>query len=404
MMKNKTIFEYSNFKHPYLKITSFDKNGMIENELCITLSKHELEDGAILDVNGIAGRIKENFGRLYPIDLVLSCEEIYKSVYSLPKMSMMKAKGLYKKELKEFQKTNYSVITDYYTHSVGYIFNSYFVPNNILHQMEKLAKRLNATIVSVQLFGMYLKDKLNYKEDYAYIYAKDNLCRMLLVVDNELVTEYDFSFDDVFEIKHQFMLVLSKHEFEFERRPITQYGIDSDIPIDLGVNLKRIDLGENSLELMDEIEIEYDEPQETMINDKSSTFYERYQSAQDFVKKRYEKLANYILSYSEMEYKITEVCAVFYIKSKVWFKIDIDRKGNGKRISLYLAEEPIKLYKQKVQFAISKKQNFLSTPCLFRFSTGVRFRMACRLVSQLMNDNGVSLLKLDKTNKENEKK
>lgn len=385
-MTNKTILEYSDFKNPFLKVTVFDGVGQ-KSELLIEFSDYELENGEIVDTQSVVARIKQAFAKIYPVELLLSCEEIYKSVFTLPKTNRFFAEAAYHKQLKEMQRDDYTVITDHYTHSVGCVYNSYFVPNRIVNCLKKIVKDLNARVEKVRLFGMWLKEQLNYKKNYVYFYIRNNLCRMLLVVENRLITEYDFTFDTVGDIKRQFLMVASKHEFEFERQKISYYGLDSDIPLELS-GLKRVDEADVSTE---GIEIEYDDPMENMTNTKPSTFEERLRDCPEYVRKRYEKLSEDICSYSEMECQITDVCAMFYARSKVWFKIDIDKKGDGKRISLYIADDPMKFALKKVPFAISKKQNFLNTPCLIRISTNTRFSVARQMIRKCMSENNIPL-------------
>lgn len=403
MMKNKTIFEYSDFQNPFLKVTVFDANGE-QNELLIKFSEYELENGTIIDTDSVVARINETFDKIFPVELLLSCEEIYKSVLSLPKMNRFRAEATYRKQMKDMQRDEYTVIADSYTHSVGCVFNSYFVPNRIVNCLKKIAKDLNARVENVRLFGMFLKEQLNFKQDYVYFYVRENLCRMILVVENRLVTEYDFCFESAQDIKRQFLMVASKHEFEFERKKISFYGVDSDIPLELNLGLKRIDIDEEEYST-EGIEIEYDDdPSEQMTNTKPTTFEERLESCPEYVRKRYEKLSEQICQYADMKCQLSDVCATFFVKSKVWFKIDIDQKGEGKRISLYIAEDPQKFVKRKIQFAISKKQNFLNTPCLLRISTNSRFVLAKQTIKKCMEDNNVVLGKKTETAKEKKPK
>lgn len=387
-MKKKTIMEYSDFKTPFLKITVFDGKGE-KNELVINFSEYEIESGEIIAPRTVVSRIKEAFDKIYPVELLLSCEEIYKSVFSFPKMSKLRAETAYRKQLKDMQRDDYTVIEDFYVHSIGCVFNSYFVPNRIVNCLKKIVRDLGTHVEIVRLFGMYLKEQLNYKKDYVYFYIRKHLCRMMLVVENRLVTEYDFSFENTDEIQRRFLMVVSKHEFEFERKKISHYGLDSDVPLEMNLGLNRVDLVDAPT-ITDNVEIEYDDPLDDMTNNKPTTFEQRLNDCPEYVKKRYGTLSEDILAYRDMECMTNEVCSTFFVQSKIWFKIDIDKKGEGKRISLYFADNPQNFAKRKIQFAISKKHNFLSTPCLLRISTNARFVLARQIIRKFMAENQVS--------------
>lgn len=386
-MTKKTIFEYSDFKNPFLKVTVIDGSGQ-SRELLIKFSQFELDNGVILDTDAVVGRIKSQFDRIYPVELLLSCEEIYKSVFSLPKTNHFRAEAAYRKQLREMQRDDYTVITDYYVHSIGCVYNSYFVPNQIVNCLKKIAHDLNTHTETVRLFGMHLKEQLNFKKDYVYFYVRDSLCRMLLVVENKLITEYDFTFEDSSDIRRVFLMVAAKHEFEFERKNIQYYGVDSNVPLELNLGLKRVELDDEKPAPLEGIEVEYDDPLEE-INTKPTTFEERLAECQDYVRERYQKLSSEICSYNGVTCQVSKICATFSQGGKILIKIDIDKKGEGRRVSVYFAEEPEDFVNRKVQFAISKKQNFEATPCLFRISTNSRFNLARQTIKNFLTDNGI---------------
>lgn len=240
-VKGRMIVEYCDFGVPYVKVTAYSSVGKKEKCILIELNNSQVIDGEIIDTEYIIGAIQQKFTTIYPITLLLSISEMYKTVYSLPKMPTFRARMLYNAYCKKSNdKTEYTAMSDHYQHSLGHIFNTYFIPNNIINCFKVIAKGCNAKIKDVQLLGDFFKDWLNVKGDYAYFYIRRSVCTMILVVNNALITVFEFAFDDVSEIANMFMLVVSKHEFEFGRRKITQYKVDSDIEFDLGLGLKRI--------------------------------------------------------------------------------------------------------------------------------------------------------------------
>mgnify|MGYP003309585070 CR=1 FL=1 len=58
-----------------------------------------------------------------------------------------------------------------------------------------------------------------------------------IVSDGNLITSYDFEFEDSRTILNKFLLVASKHEFESQCSSILHYGISSENPIELNIRL-----------------------------------------------------------------------------------------------------------------------------------------------------------------------
>lgn len=381
MINNKLVIEYSNYHNSYIKVKSYNKQGLLNNELLIPLLESEIENGSINNVINIVNKITNSFLKISNIDLVLSCKQIYKTTTIYPKISISKAISNYKKELKSIQ-NNCTIITDYFAYHTKYIFNSYIIPNKIIDNFKRIAKLLNTKIDKITILGMYLSKQLNYSMDYAYLHIQNHVVTMLLVVDKKLMTTYTFEYNDIKEIRNLFLLIISKYEFELIRHPITHYGLKTDIPFTLNLGLTLIKDNDNEY-----IQKLY---KEEMINDKNTTFSYRFEQALPSVKKRYNNLEKLIMSYSEVEKQITDICAVFYINNEVVFKIDLDK--SKKTICLYINEDPNIYKKQKIQFTISDNKNFKNTPCLFRFSTNHRYRLAISLIKSLMLRKQISVI------------
>ena len=371
MSKNICIFKYCNYGKGYFQVKIPKTKEEPASEISIELDDYLLENGVIKNIDSIADKIKEKvtFKKKFPVVLLLRCEETYKTILSLPMMNKYKARSLYKKEQKAKKvNNNYVKKSNYFQHSLGYIFNTYYMPKDVINSFKKLAKMLGTRIISVEPFGFYLKKMLPY-ENYVYFYIRRKVCTLFLVVNKELVSVYDFEFKTKKDIINQFLLVMSKHEFEFERKLIQYYGIDSDEKITLDLGLEKLEDKKINEEAYIEEEVD------------NSTFTKRYDLSSKAIKKRYKSLFDRLLAYENMSYKITDNSVIFYIEENIYAQLDI-RKG---RVDLYLALDPEKYPKlYKAQEANEKR--FETTPCLLSVSSKFKELKAKALIKKLANN------------------
>lgn len=371
MSKNICIFKYCNYGKGYFQVKIPKTKEEPASEINIELDDYLLENGVIKNIDSIADKIKEkvNFKKKLPVVLLLRCEETYKTILSLPMMNKYKAKSLYRKEQKA-KKTNNNYVkkSNYFQHSLGYIFNTYYMPKDVINSFKKLAKMLGTRIISVEPFGFYLKKMLPY-ENYVYFYIRRKVCTLFLVVNKELVSVYDFEFKTKKDIINQFLLVMSKHEFEFERKLIQYYGIDSDEKITLDLGLEKLE----DKKINEEAYIE-EEPD-------NSTFTERHDLSSKAIKKRYKSLFDRLLAYENMSYKITDNSVIFYIEENIYAQLDI-RKG---RVDLYLALDPEK-YPKLYKAQEGNEKGFETTPCLLSVSSKFKELKAKALIKKLANN------------------
>ena len=242
------------------------------------------------------------------------------------------------------------------------------MPKDVINSFKKLAKMLGTRIISVEPFGFYLKKMLPY-ENYVYFYIRRKVCTLFLVVNKELVSVYDFEFKTKKDIVNQFLLVMSKHEFEFERKLIQYYGIDSDEKITLDLGLEKLE----DKKISEEVYIE-EEPD-------NSTFLKRHDLSSKAIKKRYKSLFDRLLAYENMSYKITDNSAIFYIEENIYAQLDI-RKG---RVDLYLALDPEK-YPKLYKLEEANEKGFETTPCLLSVSSKFKELKAKALIKKLANN------------------
>ena len=239
MTQSTCTIEYCNYRSGYLKLYIPADNKSTTSTFMIELDDYIMEDGVPKNLEALADRIKYEVGdkKIPPITLLLRCEETYKSIFTLPPMSLLKANALFAKEQKSARvNPNYVIATNVFQHTLGYIYNIYFMPKSVIDSFKKLAKLLDTKIRVAEPFGFHYNKSINYNGTYANFYICKKVCTLTLVVNKTLVSAYDFEFKNERDIISQFLLVISKHEFELAHKKIQRYNVESDeeINIDLG--------------------------------------------------------------------------------------------------------------------------------------------------------------------------
>ena len=400
MAQNQCIFEYCNFGNGYLKIlVPQSKNNPEAKEIFIDLQDYPIENGTITQIEPVVDRIKfemDNLGIsvLPDISLLLRCSETYRTTLTLPVKNYIQALYFYNKEMKtKVNKEQFQTANNSYKYGVGYIFNTYFMPKNIIESFNKIAKRLDTGIDEAKPFGMYLCDTLNHSGNYVYFYIKNKTCTMILVSDKSLITSYDFEFENSRTILNKFLLIASKYEFEFQRKRITHYDILSDEDIEFDIGLKKLtDIAPEEKVSIEQPVNEPVEQQETEIDvdwenydDDTTVFAKRYATCNVILRSRYDALAKELLSYNDMKCKILDQAAVFYINNKAYARLDIHHN----RVLLYLPTDPKKYVNSRYPCALTKRRGFEDTSCLYRIASGFRQEGAFVLIKELVEEHGL---------------
>ena len=393
MTQNTCTIEYCNFRSGYLKISIPADNRSSANTFMIELEDYIMEDGVPKNIEALADRIRFEVGyaAIPPITLLLRCEETYKSISTLPPMSPLKANTLLAKEQKAARvNPNFVIATNIFHHTLGYIYNIYFMPKRVIDAFKKLAKLLNTKIKVTEPFGFRYNQSTSYSGTYANIYVCKKVCTLTLIANKTLISTYDFEFENERDIISQFLLVISKHEFELAHKKIQRYHVESDeeINIDLGILETEIkpsaqtpsDKAEkkDSADTDSEIEVESDEVM-------NSTFSERHSASSDAIKQRYTKIAEKLLSYDGMRCQITDQAAAFHVDKTVYARLDI----KGSRVCLYMALDAEQYKNTRYECAITKRRGFESTPCLYRISTRFRQDGAYVMIDSLSQQYGL---------------
>ena len=402
MAQSQCIFEYCNFGKGYLRIFFPEKKNNSAKEIIIDLEDYSMESGVITKIEPLVDRIKFELKKLDllfmpSILLLLRCEGVYRTTLALPIKNAWQAKMLYNKEMKARpNKDDFYTVNNSYKRAVGYTFNTYFMPKDIVESFIKIAKQLGTEVGEVMPYGMYLCNSLDYSNNYVFFHIRRKICTMILSSERNLITSYDFEFETNREIINKFLLVASKHEFEFDRQKITHFGISADDPVDIRLGLTK--LGEKEIvdapkkteieqsmaqsiqQKTDELEVDW----ENYDND-STIFSKRYADSNAILRNRYDAISKALLSYTGMKCRVTEQAAIFHINSEVYAKMDI----RNARVMLYLATNPEKYINSRYPCALTKRKGFDETPCLYRIATAFRQEGAFTLVEDLATEKGL---------------
>ena len=402
MAQNQCIFEYCNFGKGYLRIFFPEKKNTTSKEIMIDLEDYSMVNGVITSIDPLVDRIKFELQKLDlvfmpTILLLLRCEETYRTSMFIPMKSSWQAKMLYNKEMKSRpNKDDYYTVNNSYRRDIGYTFNTFFMEKDIVESFLKIAKQLGTEVGEVMPYGMYLCDSLDYNTNFVFFHIRRKVCTMILVSDHDLITSYDFAFDETEEVLVNFLLVASKHEFELSKRKITHYGISADDPIDLRLGLpklgeavavetvKKTDLEQSMAQSIQQVTDELEVDWENYEND-TTLFSKRYADANKILRSRYDAIAKTLLNYTGMKSRVTEQAAIFHINSTVYAKMDI----RNNRVMLYLALDPEKYIKSRYTCALSKRKGFEDTACLYKIATAFRYEGAFTLIEDLATEKGL---------------
>lgn len=283
--KNRIQIFFFDFGEPFIYAKVYKKN-ILKLEKKLDITKEQIENGKILNVSSIINQLKALTKDKFSIDLVLSSTLSFDSVISLPKIGSRKLQQLKRKDIKtnfDKYKNSYHLLEDAYTYNLGYIYTEHFISNDVINNWIEIAKGSNAKLSSITLFGNYLynyilskdliknvssqnitdlssikknKNKKNKKKsnksklsDFAFIFVHDTMASFILSSNNQLSTFYNFDFKSKEDIVTKFLLVVGKHEVEFEKKPISHIFISSNIALELDKYLKDVSINNVNLDL-----------------------------------------------------------------------------------------------------------------------------------------------------------
>lgn len=280
---NRLEIIYFDMGKPFIFIKMFNKNKLI-NTKEIPILNSQIENGIILNTESIIQELKELVGKTrYSIELKIASSTVFRTVISLPKVSKSKAEKLKKKEIKDsygkFNK-NYRMVEDKYHYNLGVVYEETFINNDVIKNWVEISKGSNLKLSTIQIFNGYLFDlikdkkdfrlldpvnkiesvsisnnkskknkiiKLNKKKkgkmlDFALIYIKNGVATFILSSSSQLINGYSFEYTSEEEIIKKFLLVIGKHEIEFEKKQIEDIYVESDINLSLNEVFKDIQI------------------------------------------------------------------------------------------------------------------------------------------------------------------
>lgn len=232
--KKKAIFIFNSIDKPFLKIITY-LNNLFKEERTIYFEPYEVCQDVIMNLEKVADTIKKFNLNIDEIYLCLNCSSIFKNTMTFPKIGYYKTNKLYKKELKNIlEKTKGKYVNSLIKHeySLGHIYYTYFIPNEIINSFKKLARLLNAKLKKYNLYSTQIVNFLNIDKNLAntVIYLEENnLAIFIYPIDGVVCSSISFLINEKTDINMKLFAYLSKHEYELEKEAIKNLYIYSNI-------------------------------------------------------------------------------------------------------------------------------------------------------------------------------
>lgn len=223
LTKNKLVIHYNNIANPFMTLYLYKNDKLVINETYM-FDEHEIMNGLPVNINKVADIISEYVTKIDNIQLAVSSENTFKTTISLPKISKMKAKKLYRNEIKNEQgdfKGDYIPFYEYHVHSLGYIFYTYFIPVNIVNTFVKVAALLKTKLTKVDLFSHFLFNNVRSKieNDFILHYDEFGVSTFVLSYDNSFSSGVSFP-TNVNKMNLYYVSSIVKHAFELEKKEL----------------------------------------------------------------------------------------------------------------------------------------------------------------------------------------
>lgn len=222
-VKNRLVLHFNNVGNPYLSMYLY-KNDRLDLSETYKFEEHEIVNGLPVNINKIADIINNFVTKIDSIQLAISTDDLIKTTTSLPKISKAKAKKLYKAEVKNDigeRKDNYIPFFEYYYHSLGYIFYTYYLPVNIVNTFVKVASLLKTKLTKVDLFSHFLFNNVKsiINEDYILHHDENEVSTFVLSFGKAFSGCASFASKEE-NVKINYVSNIVKHNFELEKKEI----------------------------------------------------------------------------------------------------------------------------------------------------------------------------------------
>lgn len=225
-IKRKAILFYNDVGNPFVRAFLYENDARVD-EKEFDLPPYRLEGGAIKNEEALASDIKAAFPSIDELYLILSLEETFKGVTSLPKMNVLKAYSLLRKDLKDSfpnYKKNYLAFTSASRHPLGTIYYTYFIPLKVVECFRKVAAALGTKLKGVDLYSHYLATIAGEKEEKgtACLAYEKGIATLALSYGPAFVSGVSLACSSPTDLNKGFLAYLSRHEMELEKKPIEQ--------------------------------------------------------------------------------------------------------------------------------------------------------------------------------------
>jgi len=232
--KSKLVFHFNTFCRPIVEVFYYCK-GALQQSKTFSLEEGQLSGGALADTEALAEAIRKNFTceRCESV-LLVSSDKCFKHTLSYPKINPVKAFSLYRRDIKfsfPDSENRYKAFINAYSHRLGYIYVTQFIPLNIIVSFQKLARLLGSKLVSVDMYTDYLFRAIKscVSGDCAYVFAKEGRGLVLNSYGGNLTAFEEFPYGDARDVVNNYLLTVSKHEFEYEKAEVSTVLVNSSL-------------------------------------------------------------------------------------------------------------------------------------------------------------------------------
>lgn len=223
--KSGLVFHFNAFGQPFVEVSYYEKGALIKSKTFDISSVRP--DGAPEDTDSLAEAIRAEFDcKNRKSVLLVSSDRCFTHVLSYPKINPVKVFSLYRRDIKfsfPERRSRSKCIVSGYSHPLGYILLTRFIPLSVIESFQKLSQSLGSRLVRVDTYADYLYRclKCAVREDFAYVYAEGGRGLVLNVCGGSLTAFGEFTYEDVKDVVINYLLTVSKHEFEYEKAEIS---------------------------------------------------------------------------------------------------------------------------------------------------------------------------------------
>lgn len=222
-VKNRLVLHFNNIDKPYLSMYLY-KNDKLDLFQTYLFEEYEVVNGLPVNINKVADIIRELVSKIDSIQLAISSNDTIKTTIALPKISKAKAYKLYRAEIKNDEgerKDNYLPFHESYSHPLGHIFYTYFIPVNIVNTFAKIASLLKTKITKVDLFSHFLFNNVKSQLDEEFIlHHEENGISTFVLSYNHAFSGFASFKSDAHKAKLCYVSSIVKHAFELEKKEI----------------------------------------------------------------------------------------------------------------------------------------------------------------------------------------